>query len=33
MKPAIVLIHGAYADSSSWNGIIEPLVARAVAQA
>ena len=25
MKPTIVLIHGAYADSSSWNGVIEPL--------
>lgn len=27
MKPTIVLVHGAYADSSSWNGVIEPLAA------
>lgn len=27
MKPTIILVHGAYADSSSWNGIIEPLTA------
>ena len=26
MKPTIVLVHGAYADSSSWNGIIDPLL-------
>jgi pimeloyl-ACP methyl ester carboxylesterase len=25
MKPAIVLVHGAYADSSSWNGVVERL--------
>jgi pimeloyl-ACP methyl ester carboxylesterase len=25
MKPTIILVHGAYAESSSWNGIIEPL--------
>ena len=25
MKPTIVLVHGAYADSSSWNGVIEPI--------
>ena len=25
MKPTIILVHGAYADSSSWNGVIEPL--------
>ena len=25
MKPTIVLVHGAFAESSSWNGIIEPL--------
>ena len=27
MKPTIVLVHGAYAESSSWNGMIEPLLA------
>lgn len=27
MKPTIVLIHGAYAESSSWNDVIEPLQA------
>ena len=27
MDPTIILAHGAYADSSSWNGIIEPLAA------
>ncbi len=27
MKPTIVLVHGAFAESSSWNGIIEPLLA------
>jgi pimeloyl-ACP methyl ester carboxylesterase len=26
VKPTIVLVHGAYADSSSWNGIIDPLL-------
>ncbi len=25
MKPTIILAHGAYADSSSWNGVIAPL--------
>ena len=25
MKPTIILVHGAYADSSSWVGVIEPL--------
>jgi pimeloyl-ACP methyl ester carboxylesterase len=25
MSPTVVLIHGAYADSSSWNDVIEPL--------
>ncbi len=24
-KPPIVLVHGAFADSSSWNGVIERL--------
>ena len=28
MKPTIVLAHGAYADSSSWNGVIAPLRAQ-----
>jgi pimeloyl-ACP methyl ester carboxylesterase len=27
MQPTVVLVHGAYAESSSWNGIIDPLVA------
>jgi pimeloyl-ACP methyl ester carboxylesterase len=27
MKPTIILVHGAYADSSSWSGVIEPLAA------
>ena len=27
MKPAIILVHGAYAESSSWNGVIQPLAA------
>src|SRR4051794_22353312 len=26
MKPTIVLVHGAFAESSSWNGVIEPLL-------
>jgi pimeloyl-ACP methyl ester carboxylesterase len=25
MSPTIVLVHGAFADSSSWNGVIDPL--------
>jgi hypothetical protein len=24
MKPTIVLVHGAYAESSSWNDVIPP---------
>jgi pimeloyl-ACP methyl ester carboxylesterase len=28
MRPTIVLIHGAFADSSSWDGVIDPLVAK-----
>ena len=28
MQPAIVLVHGAYADSSSWSGVIAPLAGR-----
>ncbi|MCM4085091.1 alpha/beta fold hydrolase [Paractinoplanes hotanensis] len=27
MKPTVILVHGAYAESSSWNGILEPLTA------
>jgi pimeloyl-ACP methyl ester carboxylesterase len=27
VKPTIILVHGAYADSSSWNGVIAPLAA------
>ena len=27
MKPTIVLVHGAFAESSSWDGVIDPLVA------
>jgi pimeloyl-ACP methyl ester carboxylesterase len=26
MKPTVILAHGAYADSSSWNGVLEPLL-------
>jgi pimeloyl-ACP methyl ester carboxylesterase len=26
MKPTFVLVHGAFAESSSWNGVIEPLL-------
>ena len=26
MKPTIVLIHGAFAESSSWEGVVDPLV-------
>jgi pimeloyl-ACP methyl ester carboxylesterase len=29
--PAVVLVHGAFADGSSWNGVIERLQARGVA--
>jgi pimeloyl-ACP methyl ester carboxylesterase len=25
MKPTVVLVHGAFADSSSWDGVIDPL--------
>jgi pimeloyl-ACP methyl ester carboxylesterase len=27
MKPTIVLVHGAFAESSSWDGVIDPLLA------
>jgi pimeloyl-ACP methyl ester carboxylesterase len=27
MQPTIVLVHGAFAESASWSGVIEPLVA------
>jgi pimeloyl-ACP methyl ester carboxylesterase len=26
MKPTVILVHGAYADASSWNGVIQPLL-------
>jgi pimeloyl-ACP methyl ester carboxylesterase len=26
MKPTVVLVHGAFAESSSWDGVIDPLV-------
>ncbi|MEV4348242.1 alpha/beta hydrolase [Actinoplanes sp. NPDC049596] len=26
MKPTVILVHGAYAESSSWNGVLEPLM-------
>jgi pimeloyl-ACP methyl ester carboxylesterase len=29
-KPTVVLVHGAFADSSSWNGVIERLQAKGV---
>ena len=28
--PTIVLVHGAFADSSSWNGVIERLLDRSI---
>ena len=30
-RPTVVLVHGAFADSSSWNGVIERLQAKGVA--
>jgi pimeloyl-ACP methyl ester carboxylesterase len=27
MKPTVILVHGAYAESSSWNAVLEPLSA------
>jgi pimeloyl-ACP methyl ester carboxylesterase len=27
MKPTVILVHGAYAESSSWNGVLDPLLA------
>lgn len=29
--PTVVLVHGAFADSSSWNGVVERLTAAGVA--
>jgi pimeloyl-ACP methyl ester carboxylesterase len=29
-QPTVVLVHGAFADGSSWNGVIEPLQAKGV---
>ncbi len=26
MKPTVILVHGAYADASSWNGVVQPLL-------
>jgi pimeloyl-ACP methyl ester carboxylesterase len=26
MKPTVILIHGAFAESSSWDGVIDPLL-------
>ena len=26
MQPTIVLVHGAFAESSSWDGVIDPLL-------
>jgi pimeloyl-ACP methyl ester carboxylesterase len=26
VKPTIVLVHGAFAESSSWDGVIDPLL-------
>jgi pimeloyl-ACP methyl ester carboxylesterase len=31
MSPTVVLVHGAFADASSWNGVIERLQAKGVA--
>ena len=30
-SPTVVLVHGAFADASSWNGVIERLQAKGVA--
>ncbi|WP_262286681.1 alpha/beta fold hydrolase [Micromonospora sp. MA102] len=30
-RPTVVLVHGAFADSSSWNGVVERLIAAGVA--
>jgi pimeloyl-ACP methyl ester carboxylesterase len=27
MQPTVILVHGAFAESASWNGVIDPLVA------
>jgi alpha-beta hydrolase superfamily lysophospholipase len=29
-RPTVVLVHGAFADSSSWNGVIERLLAKGI---
>jgi pimeloyl-ACP methyl ester carboxylesterase len=31
LSPTVVLVHGAFADASSWNGVIERLQAKGVA--
>ena len=28
MRPTIVLVHGAFAESSSWDGVVDPLDGR-----
>ena len=33
MPPTVVSVHGAFADASSWNGVIERLPAEGVASA
>jgi pimeloyl-ACP methyl ester carboxylesterase len=27
MRPTIVLVHGAFAESASWDGVVDPLLA------
>lgn len=29
-KPVVVLVHGAFAESASWNGVIEQLQAKSI---
>lgn len=29
-KPAVVLVHGAFAESASWNGVVEQLLAKSI---
>ena len=29
-KPTVVLVHGAFADSASWNGVIQKLQAKSL---
>ena len=30
MKVTIVLVHGAFAESASWDGVVDPLLKRAI---